>query len=67
MPTLDRGRIDSLFMEQKDINQEHDMPVLSLHTYQEISDKVRKRVLISSDYRSAFKVKSILEVYIELN
>lgn len=32
------------------------------------NEKVRrKRVLLSSDYRTAFKKKSIFEVYFELN
>lgn len=69
MPYLERARIESLFTEARETEKDLELMQISmLHTTSELMDKVkRKRVLISSDFKSAFKAKHIFDVYAELN
>lgn len=68
MPSLERVKIEGLFTDVKEKESEYEAPSLNLLVSNEAAEKVRrKRVLISSDFRTAYKVKHVLEVYAELN
>jgi hypothetical protein len=57
-------KIESLFVDGKDEDKEISNPLLINNTDEKVK---RKRVLISSDYKTAFKVKQVFDVYYELN
>lgn len=60
----DAKKIESLFVDGKDEEKEVTNPLLMMNTDEKVR---RKRVLISSDYKTAFKVKKVFDVYYELN
>lgn len=60
----DTKKIESLFVDGKDEEKETLNPLLNNNTDEKVK---RKRVLISSDYKTAFKVKQVFDVYYELN
>jgi hypothetical protein len=64
MPGFDRTKIESIFIEAKEAELEAANPLLITNTEEKVR---RKRVLISSDYKTAYKVKNIFDVYYELN
>jgi len=64
MPGYDRTKIESIFIEAKEAELEAANPLLNTNTEEKVR---RKRVLISSDYKSAYKVQNIFDVYFELN
>jgi hypothetical protein len=64
MPGFDRAKVESIFIEAKEAELEAANPLLITNTEEKVR---RKRVLISSDYKTAYKVKNIFDVYYELN
>ena len=64
MPGFDRTKVESILIEAKEAELEAANPLLITNTEEKVR---RKRVLISSDYKTAFKVKNIFDVYYELN
>jgi hypothetical protein len=69
MPGLDKGRIEAIFVEISDKEQDLGTSfMLPMYSNNEVVDKVkRKRVLISSDFKTAYRVSKIFDVYFELN
>ena len=69
MPGLDKSRIEAIFVENFEKDQDLCLTYsLPMYNSNEGMDKVkRKRVLISSDFRTAYKVNKIFDVYFELN
>jgi aminoglycoside phosphotransferase family enzyme len=65
MPYLDKARAETIFVDGLLKNEDDHITTVVLHG--DHSDKIRKRVLISSDYRSAFKVRHMCDLYMELN
>ena len=66
--SVEKHKIESLFVDLRELEKEQEQPYLGLYSSNDPNDKVRrKRVLISSDYSTAFKVKKIFSVYFELN
>lgn len=68
--SVEKSKIEQLFVEHHD-KEGKDVGVdntLYLYSSSDPNEKVRrKRVLISSDYRTALKKKYIFDVYFELN
>ena len=69
MPGLEKSRIEALFVENPEKEQETGLTFsLPMYNSNEVMDKVkRKRVLISSDFKTAFRVNRIFDVFFELN
>lgn len=66
MPSLDIAKIETIFIDKKEQELDTQNPLFNIHL--NTDEKVRrKRVLISSDFKSAYKVKNIFDVYFELN
>lgn len=53
---LDKQKIELLFSDQRGDEE----------SFSEVDKSIRKRVLLSSDYRTAFKKKLIFEIFYEL-
>lgn len=65
--SVDKAKVESLFVDVRD-KEADEQAFLGVYSGSDGLDKVRrKRVLISSDYRTALKKKSIFDVYFELN
>lgn len=65
IPYLDKSKIEQIFVDIKE--KELDDAFLGVYAA-DPNDKVRrKRVLISSDFRTALRKKYIYDVFVELN
>jgi hypothetical protein len=63
---VEKHKIEQLFVDVRELEQES--PYIGLYSSNDPNDKVRrKRVLISSDYSTAYKTKKIFSVFFELN
>ena len=55
---FDKSKIEHLFIETISTEAHHNIPL-----FQDTSDKIRKRVLISSTYATASKTKNIVKIF----
>lgn len=62
-PGFDKSKVEQLFVETGEKNKGGEFELLLLS---ENTDKIRKRVLLSSTYGTALRVKHVLKVFSEL-
>ena len=58
---VDKRYVEKIFLDHG--NNENDIN----HIHSEMTDKIRKRVLLSSNYSTAFKTKHVVEIFEELD
>jgi hypothetical protein len=63
---VDRKKVEHIFVDLRD-EKDVESPFLGMYSNNDIEKVKRKRSLISSDFKTSFRVKKVFNIYFELN